>query len=109
MAVIQYPYSLKVFVESEAQFDDTKGEWIPGESSWQDWGKCRDEVAGSGAKINTEDGEVYEYGWTVYCPKSTQRITKGTKIRVIDTEGIVRAEKSVLRFSKDQLHVRIWL
>jgi len=109
MGVRQYPYTLFVFQESESIFDPTTGEWTEGVAEWKPWGKCRDEVAGSGAKINTEDGQVYEYGWTVYAPKTTPKITQGTKVKVLDLEGNVRAEKTVLRFSKEQMHVRLWL
>lgn len=107
--VAQYPYNLKVFLQGEAVYNEDTAEWESGTEGWNDWGKCRDEIGGSGAKINTEDGEVYEYGWIVYMPLNTQRITKGTKVQVVDKDGFVRAEKSVLRFSKDQFHCRLWL
>jgi len=109
MGIKLYPYQLEVFVSGESVYNEDTGEWEVSESKWTVWSKCRDEVAGSGAKINTEDGEVYEYGWMVYCPKNTPKIDKGTKVRVTDSEGNLRAEKSVIRFSKDQLHCRIWL
>lgn len=109
MGIKQYPYQLEVFVSGESVYNEVTGEWEVSVSEWISWSKCRDEVAGSGAKINTEDGEVYEYGWTIYCPKNTPRIEKGTLLRVRNSGGLIRAQKNVIRFSEEQLHCRIWL
>lgn len=106
----QYPYDLNAFVQEDSVYDPETGDWSIGEGEWVTIGKCRDEINGAGRKVTTEDGETYEYGWLVFAPKSTRILTKGTKLQVVDPKnGYVRAEKQVLRFSRDQFHCRIWL
>lgn len=106
--VKQYPYILKVLQHQEATFDQRTGSWVGGEAQWVELGKCRDEINGSGAKITTEDSENYVYSAVVYAPKNTPTIGKGAKIQVWD-KNTLRLEGNVTRFSRDQLHSRIWL
>ena len=106
--VKQYPYRLKVLEQIDAFFDQSTAEWIEGNSQWVDYGICRDEINGSGSKITTTDGENYVFSAVVYAPKNIKPINKGTKIQVWN-EDELRLEGIIVRFSKDQLHSRIWL
>lgn len=106
--VKQYPYTLKIYQEQEAQFDQNKAEWVRGSAEWVEWGKCRDEINGSGAKITTEDNQYYTFTAVVYCPKNTPTIGKGVKIQVWHGDEL-RLQGEIVRFGKDQLHTRIWL
>lgn len=106
--VIQYPYTLKVFQETETEFDENTGEWSPGRSEWVDFGKCRDEINGGGSRITTADGENYVYSAVIYCPKTTPKIGNGAKVEVWDGEE-KRMSGNVVRFGKGQLNARIWL
>lgn len=105
--VKQYPYILKVYKEQEATFDQSTAEWTQGVAEWIEWGKCRDEVS-SGGKITLQDGEQYSFSAVVYCPKHIKEINKGAIIQVWNN-GDLRLQGEVKRFSKDQLHARIWL
>lgn len=107
MAIIQYPYRLKVLVQSEAAFDQSTAEWMQGSAEWIEWSKCRDEISNA-TILAKEDGEYYTYSAIIYCPKSIKKIGKGAKIQVWSGEEI-RLEGEVKRFSKDQLNARIWL
>lgn len=108
MVVRQYPYTLKVFQETEAVFDQDTGGWIPGTAEWVIVGKCRDEINGSGARVTTQDGENYVYSAVVYAPLTTRVIGQGAKIAVFDGD-FKRMEGNVVRFGKGQLNVRIWV
>ena len=108
MAIIQYPYTLKLFKSAESVYDEATGEFVNSGDEWVNHSKCRDE-AGNGNKITTPDGEVYSYGTLIQLPKGTDGIKSGDKIQVVDDSGNVRFSGSVVRFSKDQLHSRIWV
>ena len=106
--VRQYPYNLFVYSLAESTYDEATGNYSnPSEPEWKPYGKCRDEVNSSGRKATTTDGEVYDYSWIIYCPLFVSDINKGVKVRIIDDSGNIRAEKEIIRFSRDQLHCRI--
>lgn len=106
--VHQYPYDLKVLQEVAAVFDESTGSYIAGDSEWLDFGKCRDEINGSGARVTTQDGENYVYSAVIYCPITTEMVGNGAKIEVWDGD-ILRLTGNVVRFGKGQLSVRIWV
>lgn len=107
MVIIQYPYKLKVLIQTEAIFVQETAEWIQGFEEWQEWGKCRDEISNA-TIVSKEDGAFYQYSAIVYCPKSINKIDKGAKIQIWHGDEL-RLEGEVRRFSKDQLHTRIWV
>lgn len=106
--VKQYPYTLYVYSNAGTTYNENTGEWTIGEPTWTKFSKCRDEIGGGG-KITTADGEVYNYGAVVYMPKGTEGIKNGDRIKVLDEAGNTRLESSVQRFTKDQLHSRLWV
>ncbi|QNS40190.1 hypothetical protein H0S70_07190 [Chryseobacterium manosquense] len=108
MAIIQYPYRLKICKETEAVFDQNTGDWIPGTAEWVDIGQCRDEINGSGARVTTQDGENYVYSAVIYAPLSTPFIGNGSKVEVWDGD-FKRMSGNVVRFGRGQLNVRIWV
>lgn len=108
MAIKQYPYLLKVLHEEEAVFDQDTAQWIEGQKEWKEFGKCRDEINGSGANITLQDGQKYIFSAVIYSPKNIPEIKKGSKVQVWDGNSL-RLEGDVVRFSKEQLHTRIWL
>lgn len=106
--MVAYPYTLKVLIETEAVFDQSTAEWNAGVAEWETFGKCRDEINGSGAKITTQDSENYVYSAVIYAPKTLNEVPKGAKVQVWNGSEL-RAEGEVKRYSKDRLHCRIWL
>ena len=106
--VRQYPYTLKVFQETEAVFDQNTADWIPGTAEWVEFGNCRDEINGSGARVTTQDGENYVYSAVVYVPTSAKSINNGVLIQVWDGAEM-RMKGNVVRFGKGQLNSRIWI
>lgn len=106
--IIQYPYTLKVFQETESVFDQYSGEWVQGTAEWIELGKCRDEINGSGARVTTQDGENYVYSAVIYTPLTTPTINNGAKIEVWNGDE-KRMEGNVVRFGKGQLNIRIWV
>lgn len=107
--VKQYPYILRVLRKSDATHDPDTGEWSTGDGMFRFHAKCRDEKSSSGDRVITVDGEVYNYNWIVYMPKGTHNIPIGATVRVVDVKENIRLEAKALRFSKDQLHCRLWL
>lgn len=111
---IQYKYKLEAFFQPVAVYDEATGEYIqpdPDEAKWIDCGMCRDEENYKGDHINTPTGEAYLFSWIVYLPieSANLKIPLGTKLRVIDEDGSIRAEKELMRFGKNQMNVRLWL
>lgn len=105
--VRQYPYTLELLQKTKSVFDESTASWIESTEEWVEVSKCRDETGGGG-KVTTQDGEIYSFSSIVQLPKGTDGIKSGDRIRVIQG-GNVRFEASVVRFSKDQLHSRLWV
>lgn len=104
----QYPYQLKYLKYEEAIYNQSLGEYEQENEQWINAGICRDEVNGSGAKISKVDGEIYQYSAVIYAPLSMKDIPLGSKIQVWKGNQL-RLEGHVIRFGRDQLHVRIWV
>lgn len=105
-----YPYLLKVKISQNPTINDDGIPTYPSDPiEWQEIGVCRDEIAGAGQKISKVDGQIFECTATVYAPKNTPKIEAGTTLQVVDTEGNIRLEKQVIRFSKDLFHCRIFV
>ena len=105
-----YPYLLKVKVSQAPTINDDGIPSYPSDPiEWKEIGICRDEITGSGQKISKVDGQIFECTATVYAPKNTPKIEAGTTLQVVDTEGNIRLEKQVIRFSKDLFHCRIFV
>ena len=107
--VRRFPYTLKVFQQTESVYDEATGEFTSGSSEWVEVSKCRDENNNGGQKITTEDGEVYVYGAVIYLPKEAPAVLKGQKIQVVDESGNVRFSGNCTLFKTDQLHSRLWV
>ena len=105
-----YPYLLKVKVSQNPTIDENGVPTYPSDPiEWKEIGVCRDEIAGAGQKISKVDGQIFECTATVYAPKNTPKIEAGTTLQVVDTEGNIRLEKQVIRFSRDYFHCRIFV
>ena len=105
-----YPYLLKVKVSQEPTIDENGVPIYPtAPIEWKEIGICRDEIAGAGQKISKVDGQIFECTATIYAPKDTPKIEAGTTVQVVDTEGNIRLEKQVIRFSTDYFHCRIFV
>ena len=105
-----YPYLLKIKASQEPTINEDGIPTYPTDPiEWKEIGFCRDEIAGSGQKISKVDGQIFECTATVYAPKDTPKIEAGTTLQVVDTEGNIRLEKQVIRFSKDFFHCRIFV
>lgn len=102
--VIQYPYILEKLVLTDGGYNDQTGMYDDPTEEWVEVSKCRDDAESSGGAIQTTDGETYHYAYTVYLPKGTEPIEKGTTVRIQN-----RLEGNVKRFYKGQLHSILWL
>ena len=107
--VRRFPYTLKVFQQTESVYDEATGNFSPGSSEWVEVSKCRDENNSGGQKITTEDGEVYVYGAVIYLPKEAPEVLKGQKIQVVYESGNVRFSGNSTLFKREQLHSRLWV
>lgn len=106
--VKQYPYNLYAELQEEA-IRDEKGNWLPPKRQMVFVGICRDETNGSGALITGIDGQEHKYTWTIYAPKNIMCLEEGTTIEVQSPCGCVRVRGEIQRYSRDQLHTRIWV
>ena len=106
--VKQYPYELYIF-ESSGDHQDENGDWQNGTSGWVLVSKCRDESNTKSAQIKLSDETAYTFESLIQLPKSCPTIEIGLLSEVRDSDGNVRVKGTVRRFSKDQLHTRLWL
>ena len=105
-----YPYLLKKKVSQEPTINEDGIPTYPTDPIiWEEVGVCRDEIAGAGQKITKVDGQIFDCIATIYAPKDTPKIEAGTTLQVVDTEGNIRLEKQVIRFSRDYFHCRIFV
>lgn len=104
----QYPYTLHVMSAADSVYDEATGEYITTPATELLLGACRDEVNGTGAKLTTQDGEVYTFNAIIYAPKSIQDISNGTQVIVKDGDK-VRLIANVVQIHKNRLHTRIWV
>lgn len=105
--VNQYPHTLEVeSITNPTQ--NISGDWIGGSSSFNQICVCRDTPNGAGKMLNLTDGKNIIYNSILYCPLGDYSISVNDKIRVMDN-GSVRLEGTVLRISKGQFNVRIWV
>lgn len=106
--VAQYPHWLQVKALGFS-VKDSHGNYVEVKESWETLGECRYQVNGTGRQLRTEDGQSVVYGGVVYAPISMSRtLGRGELLRVFLDQRLV-GEGSVLRFSRDGLHCRIWL
>lgn len=106
--VVQYPYILEKFSQSESVYNPITGLWEQTEGQWAKVSMCRDENNSSG-RVITIDGETFTYSALIQLPKGIYNVSHGEKIRVKDVEGNVRLEADIRGYSFRQLHSQIWV
>lgn len=101
----QYPYQLWIQAQQESAMN--AGAFVQNVTSWTKVSVCRDEANQSGQVIRLADSSTMKYDVLIQLPKSCPLISEGTPIQVRD--GLtVRVNGTVKRFSRDQLHCRLW-
>ncbi len=104
--VRQYPYQLWAFVTDEPAQNDN-GDFQKPTSDWQNVAKCRDEANTQVRTVVLTDSSESGFDTVIYLPKSTAKLAEGTPIEVRDGTT-VRLAATVKRFTKEQLHCRLW-
>ncbi|AUD00938.1 hypothetical protein [Spirosoma pollinicola] len=106
--VKQYPYSLWVQTQSGGAIKDANGNFLASSSVWVNTAPCRDEESAAGQTLTLEDSTVTEFASLIQLPTYCPVLSEGTPIEV--REGnTVRVSGRVKRFSKGQLHSRLWV
>jgi len=111
MAIIeQYPHYLFA-VETSESHQDGDGNWIPGSTTIVYKGKCREETNGKGSQIQLAGGTFHVFSSLIQLPKGTGKINEGSEVIITDDANgdDIRIKGEVLKFSKEQLHSRLWL
>lgn len=106
--VKQYPYFLFAYLTGESTQDEN-GNWIENSGVWTNISVCRDESNTRASQITLEDETSYVFDSLIQLPISCHKVTVETEIQVRDSSGNVRVKGKCRRFSKDQLHSRLWL
>lgn len=109
-AIAQYPHYLFAVETTESCRDDD-GNWIPGQTTVVFKSRCREETNGKGSQIQLAGGNFHIFSSLVQLPKGTSKITEGSEVIITDdAEGNdIRIKGEVLKFSKEQLHSRLWI
>lgn len=106
--MVRYPYLLWVKTLGTPS-KDAQGNFVPGVSSWEAVGPCRDDVAKPGQLITLEDGSAYSVTTTVYVPKDTASIATGAEVEIRETTGSVRVRGVCQQFGRYQLSACLYL
>jgi len=106
--VKQYPYFLYAYLTGTST-QDSVGNWIETGGSWTNISVCRDETNTRANQITLQDETAYVYESLIQLPVNCQKVESDIEIEVRDSEGNVRVKGKCRRFSKDQLHCRLWL
>jgi hypothetical protein len=77
-------------------------------TEWAFWGNCREQHLGQG-RVRSANGDTYLYSSVVFADRNTPTVETGTNIEVREPDGYVRLAGDVKRFSKDEMHARIWV
>ena len=106
---MQYDYALHVLSGENSVFDENTASWVSnGDSLFVFKCNCRHEK-GDGSKVVTADGEVYQYGATIYCPKGTTGINPGDEIKVLDVKGNLMISGVVRSVDPRKFNTRLWV
>lgn len=114
--MVRYPYVLWVLTSTTGTID-TNGNPQPGTSAWENRGPCRDMVNNKGQEVTLEDGTTPVFEVLIFLPLSlTSDLQTGDLVGVYSPEMDVydsnqkpRFKGTVKRFSRDQLHCRLWV
>lgn len=119
--VSQYPYTLLVLkvpnlASKNITHRDENGDWVAGVNEgancdYYTLSACRNDESKSGKDNLTYviDNTKYVYEALIFAPKSCPKLPLGSKIRVVQSDGVLRTEGFVKKFDKGQMHVRIWV
>ena len=102
------PHSLYV-QQSTPVGKDADGFELPHVTEWIYWCPCREQPMGANREIKGANGESYFYSSIIFVDWHTPKIEYGTSIEVREDDGSVRLSGEVKRFSKDMMHIRIWV
>jgi hypothetical protein len=88
---------------------DADGFELPPVAELVYWCPCREQPLGYNREIRGANGESYYCSSIVFVDKDIPKIEYGTRIEVREDGGFVKLAGEVKRFSKDMMHVRIWV
>ncbi|MVM35265.1 hypothetical protein GO755_34910 [Spirosoma sp. HMF4905] len=89
---------------------DANGNFQESGITWTIASPCRDEANSGGNRVQLTDSSTVVYESLIQLPKSCPDIAVNTPIRVMAMDqSTIRVKGEVKRFSRDQLHCRIWI
>lgn len=111
MVIEQYPHKLRTTtVGSDATYDETTGNWIPGASGTTTTDeKCRAESSQGFGYLTQADGTRIDFSWIIYFPRSVTKKAFGESITVYDENNELLLTDTVKRFFRGPLNARAWL
>lgn len=113
----QYPHYLYVRATDIDSTQDSNGDWVDqtevnasGETATFH-SMCREETNGAGSEVQTAGGIFHKFSSLIQLPKGTPKIQDGSPVIISNDEAMtdIRIRGSVLKFSADQLHCRLWV
>lgn len=105
--VKQYPHTITITTYPSGTRDED-GNPLQGTPTTTTATKCRYEPNQKAAMIVKEDGTEVVYSGTVFMPLSSLHISPGATAEVKNGDQVLSNGK-VLRFSKGQINMRLWL
>jgi len=105
--MVKYPHTLTVYIPGTTT-RESDGDYVAANATTTTY-FCREEPNGGGASITLSGGEFYRHTSMIYLPPSTPALDTGLEVEVTDINGVTRVKGTIMRFSKDTKHCRLWL
>lgn len=95
-------------VSATEGYEDSNGDWHPGESRPGDWMACHAVPAGAASEITLPDGTAFRYSYTVILDPGCEEFPIGTEV-MLDLGWGVQSRYEVKGFHRYQLQSKVWV
>ena len=103
------PHSISIKSTAGESYDESTGDFSPGNGTWSCHFPCRYEPNGKARTIPVGEGKNYMYEYTVYLNTDCPEIRFGQRIRLYDRCGNLKGEYSAKGFHRGQLDSKLWV
>ena len=108
MAVLKIKPDRLSYLVSSNGYEDEKGDYHPGEASWNGDILCDAVTSGKATERKFEDGVIRAYSFEVTLPECSKDFSIGDRVKILFYGGIER-EFEVKGFDRKQHQCKLWV
>ncbi|WP_131535461.1 hypothetical protein [Pedobacter nototheniae] len=106
---VQYPHQLKVTYQEGESVKDSNGNWVNSSIPVEIENiRCRIQPNSKGTVITGVDGNKIVFDAIIYVEGRLETIPYEAKVEVFENDELI-LNTTLLRFSRDSFHSRIWV